>query len=61
MPEPFPDFVLVGWGTPKIPNTQENSLLVAWLEERKFISSSRVTYLDEIKINTFRKLRSEEG
>jgi hypothetical protein len=61
MPEPFPDFLSVGWGTPRVPDTPDNNSLVAWLEQREIISSSRVTYLGEIKFNTFRKPRSQEG
>jgi hypothetical protein len=58
LPEPFPDF-LEPWKTPKIPNAPDNSLLVTWLKEREIISSSRVTFLGDIKINTFVKSRSE--
>jgi hypothetical protein len=59
MPDPFPD-ALVAWRHPRIPNTPDNELLVKWLEERKIISSSRITALDDIKINTFRKQRLHE-
>jgi hypothetical protein len=57
MPDPFPD-TLVAWRNPRIPYTPDNKSLVTWLEEREIISSSSVTFLDEIKINTFRKPRS---
>lgn len=54
LPEPFSK-IEPGWRRPTIPNTTENLEFVNWLEERKIISSSNITFLgDEIRINTFR-------
>lgn len=47
------------WVHPKIENTEQNRVLAGWLEERDIISSWRLSYLDNIRINTFRRARSE--
>jgi hypothetical protein len=54
LPKPFSE-IEPGWRRPTIPNTPENLKFVEWLEARSIISSSKLTYWDEIRIHTFRK------
>lgn len=59
LPEPYPDIAVFG-KSPRIKNTPVNRAFVAWLEEKRVISSSKPTYLErEIRVNTFRGQRSE--
>lgn len=55
LPDPMPD-IGPGWRRPSIPDSEVNRTFAAWLEARKFISSwKRVDYLDEIRMNLFRR------
>ncbi|CTQ58138.1 YobI family P-loop NTPase [Roseibium album] len=54
LPKPYSK-IEKGWGQPIIPNTPENQELVHWLEARSIISSSKLTFFDEIRIYNFRK------
>lgn len=59
LPEPYSDIAIFG-KSPRIKNTPINRAFVAWLEEKRVISSSKPTYLErEIRVNTFRGQRSE--
>lgn len=59
LPEPYSDIAVFG-KSPRIKNTPINRAFVAWLEEKRVISSSKPTYLErEIRVNTFRGQRSE--
>ncbi|EAP84027.1 hypothetical protein [Sulfitobacter sp. EE-36] len=44
---------------PRIENTEQNQVLAGWLERREIISSWSETFLGDIRINTFRRFRSE--
>jgi len=58
LPSPYSS-IAEYWVHPRIEDTEQNRVLVGWLEEREIISSWRLTYLDDIRINTFRRARSE--
>ncbi len=54
LPKPYSD-IEPGWSQPTIANNPENQEFVRWLEERSIISSSKLTFLDEIRIYNRRK------
>ena len=53
LPRPFCDIV-PSWKQPTLENTVENRAFVDWLEKRRMISSSKLTFLEEIRIHNFR-------
>ena len=54
LPKPYSE-IEPGWRQPTIPNDPENQELVRWLEARSIISSSKLTFLNEIRIYNFRR------
>ncbi len=61
LPEPYSDIASFG-KSPKIKNTPANSTFVEWLEEKRIISSSKLTYSKrEIRVNTFRVQRQQSA
>lgn len=54
LPKPYSE-IEPGWRQPTIANDPENQEFVRWLEARSITSSSKLTFLNEIRIYNFRR------
>ncbi|TYB83107.1 ATP-binding protein [Maritimibacter fusiformis] len=56
LPSPY-STIAEYWVYPRIKNTEQNRILADWLQNRGIISSWSITFLGEIRVNTFRRPR----